>query len=217
MSKETESIFNSLSETYNGPQKLKTIFHSFKSCSIDKNNFRSLVDSEIKCINFDKLTKWIHGSCLPQSADSMTFSGKYVYFIEFKTGDQVEHERKREKLINGVIGKINDSDDTLFSDICSKIEGLNTVSVRLRFYLVVDAKEMGISSLVSTLAALSTGPSTLSDPKIAQLIQTVLPNLKEGTNHPEHFDQIDIWYSDLFERYLIAHKIRDIDSLFGNE
>ena len=217
MSTETESIFNYLSGTYNGPHELKTIFHSFKSCSRDKNNCRSLVDSEIKCINFDKLTKWIHGGCLPQSADSMTFSGKYVYFIEFKTGDQVEHEKKRDKLIHGVIGKINDSDDTLFSDICSKINGLSTSNVRLRFYLVVDAKEMGISSLVSALAALSIGTSTLSDPKIAQLIQTVLPNLKEGTIHPEHFDQIDIWYSDLFDRYLTAHKIRDIDNLFVDE
>lgn len=213
MSTETKNIFTFLSETYDD-YKLNTIFHSFEMCSKDKCNGRSLVNSNITCINFDKLNEWIHRSNLPQSADSMTFSDRYVYFIEFKTGDQVGYERKRDKLISGVIGKINDSDDTLYSDICSGITGFNANNIKVRFYLVVDAKEMGISPLAATLAALSNGALITSDPKVAQLIQNVLPNLKAGTNHPEHFDQIDIWYSDLFDSHLRAHNIHDIDKLF---
>ena len=217
MSAETKNIFKFLSETYDGRYMLNTIFHTFEMCSKDKSHDRSLVNSNITCINFDKLNEWIHGYNLPQSADSMTFSDRYVYFIEFKAGDQVGHEKKRDKLIRGVIGKINDSDDTLHSCICSRIEGFNADNIKTRFYLVVDTKEMGIFPLAAALASLSEGPSTVADPHMAQLIQYVLPNLKAEVDHPEHFDDINIWYSDLFDRYLLTHHIHDIDKLFVND
>ena len=213
MSIETERIFNYLSETYVGANRLSNIFHSFSFCSRDSANRISLVASTTKCINFDKLTEWIYESQPPQSADSLTFSHDYVYLIEFKAGDQVGHETKREKMIEGVIGKINDSHETIYRKIISKIETIDAENIKLRFYLVVDIKKMGISPLAATLASLSRG-SSFSDPKIAALLQIVLPDLKKGTIHPDHYDQIDIWYSELFDTYLSAHKIIDIDKMF---
>ena len=144
--------------------------------------------------------------------DPLTFSKKYVYLIEFKAGNQVANTRKRERLIRGVLGKINDSERTIFNGICSNVEDLEINDVKLRFYLVVDVKEMGISALTLELAKLSVGAMAVRDPNIQILMNEVLPDLKDGVQIPKHFDQVDIWYSELFEEYLRAHKIISADS-----
>ncbi len=213
MSIETEKVYHYLRNSYNTKQERNALFVTFCSCSEDNANKRALVSSTVKCVNFDRLTKWIFKNSLPQSADSMTFSNGYLYLIEFKAGDQVWHENKRKKLIESVSGKINDSDNTLFNTVFPKIVDLEEDRIKIRFYLVVDTKEMGISSTVLTLAALSSGPSTMNDPKTKVLLQQVLPDLKSDTDQPDHFDKIDIWYSELFDAHLRAHKIVDIDTL----
>ena len=212
MSDDIRKIVVYLSDKYSTSPKLSDIFHSFERCSRDEANGRSLVQSEEKCINFDRLTKWLYKLETPQSADSLTFSKKYVYLIEFKAGNQVANTGKRERLIRGVLGKINDSERTIFNGICSNVEDLEINDVKLRFYLVVDVKEMGISALTLELAKLSVGAMAVRDPNIQILMNEVLPDLKDGVQIPKHFDQVDIWYSELFEEYLRAHKIISADS-----
>ena len=90
---------------------LKDIKHTFEECSKYGEN-EHLVDSKIRTINFDKLTEW-HRQPKIHSADSLSFSDNFLYLIEFKSGDQTNHAKKLDKLIEGVIGKINNSDDTL--------------------------------------------------------------------------------------------------------
>ena len=214
MSKETEKVYHYLYTSCKSQQERDALFVDFCSCSVDNTNKRALVNSTIKCVCFDRLTKWIFKKSLPQSADSMTFSNGYLYLIEFKAGDQVRHENKRKKLIESVSGKINDSDNTLFNVIFPKIADLDENRVRIRFYLVVDTKEMGISSTILPLAALSAGPSTMNNPKTKALLQQVLPDLRSAAKQPDHFDKIDIWYSELFNTHLRAHRIVDIDASY---
>lgn len=185
--------------------KLDTIKHTFEQCSkYDDNKF--LVNCNINTINFDKLTEW-YLNPKPQSADSLSFSQKYAYLIEFKSGNPTRHERKLEKLIADVIGKINDSDITL-SKMYENAFKNTTDRLHQRFALVVDSKMMGITAITSTLAALSLteNPGVNHQEKI--LFEKVLPELKQSAREKGHYDRIDIWYSEFFEDYISNYNIR---------
>lgn len=201
MSGQTQKIVDSL---YKEDRTFADIIKTYKECSKDDANNRYLVDSAIKAINFDKLTE--RKAPNRKSADSLNFANGYSYLIEFKAGDQVSHERKREKLITGVLGKIDDSGDTLFSTIYPSVFEEKDYP-RIRFYLVVDTQTMGIHALAGALAKLS--GDTLSE-KEKLLYEQVLPDLTDKPKNPERFDEIDIWYSELFDLYLSKHKISDI-------
>lgn len=184
---------------------LDTIKHTFEQCSKYGDN-KYLVNCHINTINFDKLTEW-YLIPKPQSADSLSFSKKYVYLIEFKSGDPTRHERKLEKLIADVIGKINDSDKTL-TQMYEKSFGNVADRLKQRFSLVVDSKIMGITAITSTLATLSLteNPSINYKEKIA--FEKILPELKQGVKEKDHYDRIDIWYSEFFEDYISNYNIR---------
>lgn len=191
-------------QLYDEDRTILDIVKTYKDCSKDDTNDRYLVNSQIKAIDFDKLTsRKVTGK---KSADSLNFANEYSYLIEFKTGDQVTNESKREKLILGVLGKINDSGNTLFT--CIYPSSLDEIDYpKIRFYLVVDSKTMGIDAYAIELAKLSNGAM---DPHLRLLYDKVLPNLISNTNNPERFDKIDIWYSDYFDSYLKRHGIGDI-------
>ena len=181
------------------------IKHTFKICSKHGNN-EYLVDSQMQTINFDKLTEW-YEKPKPQSADSLSFSDDFLYLIEFKSGDPTTNEYKLDKLIENVVGKINDSDDTL-TTMYSEAFADDTTRLKQNFCLVVDAKKIGLPVLVSTLASLSLSNNYSNDSKEKILFEKVQPDLKKGIKSPEHFSKIDIWYSTLFEQYLKAKYIR---------
>lgn len=183
---------------------LKDIKHTFEECSKYGEN-KYLVDSKIRTINFDKLTEWYRQPKL-QSADSLSFSDNFLYLIEFKSGDQTNHTKKLDKLIVGVIGKINDSDDTL-SAMYSEAFKEGAFRLKQKFCLVVDSKKMGITPLVSTLANLSLINNSLGNSKEKILFEKVKPDLKAGVVMPEHYSGIEIWYSELFEEYIRVRKI----------
>ena len=216
MNEKTRNIFLYLLKEYSGKQKLRDLYHTFEACSRDDNHGRNLVSSEIKCINFDRLTRWIceQNKCLQRnSADSMTFSGASLYLIEFKSGDQISYELKKEKMILNVIDKINGSDQTVYENIFAKMDEPSAATVPIRFYLVVDTKEMGISAQVTIQAMLSMGASLFKDPKNNELINRILPDLRAHTDNPNHFADIGIWYSEAFDLHLMAHGIADITEL----
>lgn len=205
MSGQTQKIVDSL---YREDRTFADIVKTYKECSKDDANNRYLVDSEIKAINFDKLTE--RKAPGRKSADSLNFADGYSYLIEFKAGDQVSHERKREKLITGVLGKINDSGDTLFSTIYPSVFE-ETDYPKIRFYLVVDIKTTGVGAYADVLAELSAPALRESEIEKEKLLyEQVLPNLTGKTKNPERFDEIDIWYAELFDRYLTKHHISDI-------
>ena len=184
---------------------IKDIKHTFKECS-KYGNKEYLVDSKIKTINFDKLSEWFIKP-KPQSADSLSFSDSFLYLIEFKSGDQTIHERKLDKLIAGVIGKINDSDNTL-SSLYSEAFKDGESRLKQKFCLVVDSKKMGITPLVGVLTNLSLINNSLSNPKEKILFDKVKPDLKAGVEKPEHYSEIELWYSELFDQYIRVKKIK---------
>ncbi len=181
---------------------------TFEWCSRDKNTKICLVGSKVYSLDFDKLTEWMYKEEKPQSADALCFNDNSAVLIEFKSGDPTTHEKKLQKLIDNVVGKIDDSDNTL---TLLYDEAFPNSGERLKqsFFLVVDSKKMGIDPLMSTLVGLS-----LKDNKNAKdtaLLQKVKPNLKQGIRNPAHYDTIDVWYSELFSHYLNLHKISDFN------
>ncbi len=204
MSIETEKTLSYLFARF---PNLKDILKTFEYCSRDTQNNRTLVNSQIVSIDFDRLSKWFHTN--PNaSADSFSCSDKYIYLIEFKTGDQTVSGYKLNRLIGGVTGKINGSEKTFYEDIFPNVFLPEEGKPKLRFYLVVDTNMMGIGPLVRTLAALSLTSSSSDKSKV--LFEKVLPDLKANASNPDHYDVIDIWYSDLFDTYLIKHGITSI-------
>lgn len=189
-----------------------SLFQPFSSCSRNTQNQKALVTSTVKAINFDLLTDWLYRykGDKPKSADTLTFTPNNIFLIEFKSGDQVEKELNRNKLIKGVTGKINGSDYTLCTDIISKVDGLDEKAVKFRFYLVVDAEAMGINILLQELVFRSKGSLPTGNERIDALVSEVLPNMKEGVYNPDHFKEIDIWFSELFDKYLNSYGIIDI-------
>lgn len=212
MSSEGKKLHNALRQRFDGSHKkrLCDIYHSFRKCSEDDSNGRQLVSSEVQAINFDKLTKWLSTGNKPQSADSLTFRDDDIYLIEFKAGNQVEHDNRIKALIENVSGKINDSADTLYNQIFPLVCDLDKRKTRIRFYLVADSDAMGIDPMMSILAKLALGEVGLPNPNDQKLFQQVLPNLKSNAKYPERFEDIDIWYSAWFDRYIENHRIKDI-------
>lgn len=206
---ETEKTLKYFCDLF-GSKRMCDTYRTFEHCSKDSANQRYLVNSQVKTISFDLLTKWLYGPNSPQSADSLSITKRFFYLIEFKAGNQVGIEAKRDKLIQGVSGKINDSERTLYDVVFPNVVGFCEDNIKLRFVLVVDTKEMGISALVTTLAQLSLGQSNLNDPGLRELFNKVLPDLKANVNNPDRFDKIDIWFSELFDDYLVSHGIIDI-------
>lgn len=212
METESKKVFRYLQKRY---PSIKDIIVTYAECSKDTENGKMLVNSSAKCIDFDKLTKWVceqeKQELLP-SADSLAFGNSCIYLIEFKAGDRVTHSGTKKKLIRNVKNKINGSEITLFRNIVSNIDDVEESKILIRFYLVVDMAAMGISPLVATLASLSKQASQLSDPKIHQLYEDVLFELRnlEDVNNSDHFDEIDIWYSELFDKHLESHGIGDV-------
>lgn len=189
---------------------LKDINISFKECS-KYNNVNYLVDSEIKTIRFDKLTEWyFKHQQIPKSADAMSFSDdNSICFIEFKSGDQTRPERKLQKLISGVVGKINDSDSTLSS---LYFEAFSNSEDRLnqKFYLVVDSKAMGINKFIYTLSKLSMKNNSSLKENERIIYEKVVKDLREEVDSPEHFSKVDVWDSQLFEKHLALEGIKDL-------
>lgn len=213
MTEETIKVFNFLCDEFKGLSKFRTVFKSFKDCSRDSANHRYVVNSEVKAINFDKVTRRLYKHNYPRSADAMTFSGNSVFLIEFRAGDQVAGIYSTQHLTREVTDKINGSEQTLYSNVFDYIPNLDTNSIKLRFYLVVDVEAMGISALARTQAKLALGAATEEGDKLAVLLKHVLPDLREGTQNPDRYEDVDIWYSDFFDRYLEKYDIKDIEAL----
>lgn len=187
------------------PHQLKDILQTFERCSCDDANGRNLVNNQTKAINFDKLTKWLDLGQGVKSADAMTLATNFVYFIEFKSGNQTEPEPKKEKLIRNVTGKIDDSANTLYSSIYPMTDIPEGEHWKIRFYLVVEPQYV---DAVEMLNAVQLGLSTAETQE--KYKNTVLPRLSSSATYPEYFDNIDVWYSNLFDLYLKKHRIEDI-------
>lgn len=185
-----------------------SINESFKDCSYDQDNDRYLVKSTVTAINFDKLTKRLGHSQNRKSADALTITDENIFLIEFKNGNQVKGEHKIPKLVTGVSGKINDSDLTLFEDVFENVFEEENQYPKIKFYVVVDSVAMGADVYALQLSQLSTGQST--NPYEQRLFNQILPNWKSNCQHPQHFDEIDIWYSELFDTYLSINKIKSL-------
>lgn len=184
------------------------IVESFEKCSWDNRNNRFLVNSGVDTINFDKLTLRLRGRPQKKSADSLSLADDFVYLIEFKSGDQTNHENKLRRLIAGVTDKINKSDETFYSYIFPKVFDSEEEYLKFRFFLVVDSKEMGIDTATSILAGLSVG-ATISESE-KRMLEEVLPNLKNGITNSTRFDEVDVWYSELFDQYLDLYSIASV-------
>ena len=180
---------------------LKDIIKPFEKCSKDDNTGQYLVSSQVLTINFDKLTEWMGRGEGIKSADSMSCTEKRIYLIEFKSGDPTTAERKFQRLTDNVIGKINDSDDTLHEIYASaEVEEIDQI-----FCLVIDSKKIGINPLVNTLIE----RSLINNNNIyqKQMLSQLQPNLKAGVHNPDHYSKIEIWYSEIFDTYLQARGI----------
>lgn len=180
---------------------LKDIIISFEKCSKDDNTGQYLVSSQVLTINFDKLTEWMERGEGIKSADSMSCTENRIYLIEFKSGDPTTATRKFQKLTDNVIGKINDSDDTLHEIYTGAgIEDIDQV-----FCLVIDSKKIGINPLINALVE----RSLINNNNIyqKQMLAQLQPNLKAGVHNPNHYSKIEIWYSEIFDTYLQARGI----------
>ena len=185
------------------------IIVSFKECSYDSTNNRYLVESSVKTINFDKLTKRLGHKEERKSADALSLTDNKVFLIEFKAGNQVNHENKVSRLISGVSGKINGSDETLRNDVFAKCFPKESDYPKISFYLVIDSKEIGADIYARELARLSLGATTNDYERT--LYERVLPDLKSNCTFADHFCDIDIWYSELFDTYLRMNNIISMD------
>ena len=184
-------------------ERLIDIKHSYKECS-KYGSGEHLVNSEKRTINFDKLTEWYAPPGeKPCSADSMSFSDDCLYLIEFKSGDLTKSERKLEGLISNVADKINDSDSTLTSLYEETFEDKKN-RLEQKFCLVVDSKQLGIVPLTAVLVSLSTARNV----KEKVLLEKVRPNLKEAIANPDHYSDVEIWYSEIFDQYINTKNIR---------
>lgn len=210
MTVETKKVFDFLCGAFNGLSRFRTVYKSFKDCSRDSANNRYVVNSKVKAINFDKVTRKLYSKNYPRSADALAFSGNDVFLIEFKAGDQVVGIYNTQHLTSALIDKINGSEQTLYSKVFSIINNLDVNILKLRFYVVVDVEAMGITALVRTQAELASGEVTEQDEKLRVLLARVLPDMKAGTQNPDHYEEIGIWYSDVFDQYLESYDIKNI-------
>lgn len=186
---------------------LKDIIKTFEWCSRHENG--NLVDDKTLTLDFDKFTEWVRKGDV-KSADSLSFNDGYAVLIEFKSGDPTTHERKLQKLIENVAGKINDSDDTLTLLYSQSFPG-TTDRLKQKFFLVVDSKKMGVTPLITTLVGLSLKANNNTKERV--ILEQVMPNLKSGIQHPEHYAIVDVWYSELFSTYIRIHQITDVKPL----
>lgn len=182
---------------------LKDIIKTFEWCS--RHESGNLVNDKTLTLDFDKFTNWERNGDV-QSADSLSFNDEFAVLIEFKSGDPTTHERKLQKLIENVAGKINDSDDTLTLLYSRSFPG-TTNRLKQKFFLVVDSKKMGVTPLISTLVGLSLKDNNNAKERV--ILEQVMPNLKDGILHPEHYTVVDVWYSELFSSYIRIHQIAD--------
>lgn len=182
---------------------LKDIIKTFEWCSRHENG--NLVDNKTLTLDFDKFTEWVRNGDV-KSADSLSFNDGYAVLIEFKSGDPTTHERKLQKLIENVAGKINDSDDTLSLLYSQSFPG-TADRLKQKFFLVVDSKKMGVTPLITTLVGLSLKANNNTKERV--ILEQVMPNLKSGIQHPEHYATVDVWYSELFSTYIRIHQITD--------
>lgn len=186
---------------------LKDIVKTFEWCSRYENG--NLVHDQTLTLDFDRFTEWARNGDV-KSADSLSFNDGYAVLIEFKSGDPTTHERKLQKLIENVAGKINDSDDTLTLLYRQSFSGTED-RLKQKFFLVVDSKKMGVDPLVSTLAGLSLKANNNAKERV--ILERVIPNLKSGIQHPEHYTTVDVWYSELFSTHIRIHRITDFLSV----
>lgn len=185
----------------------ETIFHSYKFCSKNKSQKSYLVENLCHCVNFDLLTKWeCCDGCPRQSADSMSFNDSEVFLIEFKSGNQVDNNIKYKKLLTGVSGKIIDSDLTM-NLIYKEAFKNDQEFLNQNFCLVVDSKSMGIDQLGVTLAQLSIKENAKPDQRIVQMLHDIQMAVDVI---PNHYNKIEIWYSQLFDLYLSINRIKSV-------
>ncbi len=192
-----------------GENCLSEIYKTLEKCSIDKNNKRFLVSSQIKVIDFDVLTSWLFDGDKPKSADSFTFCNDWIYLIEFKSGN-IEKTDTLKNILTSVKGKIIDSESTILDKVVYNIPEIDEQRVRLKYYLVVSAKRLGIDANVYVLAKLSKGAETLTKSQ-NELISSISDFYKVKQSPSNHYDDIDVWFRDLFELNIEAEGIRDID------
>lgn len=188
-------------------ENLKDIIKSFEWCSRYNDGKAFLVSDKTLTIDFDKFTGRIREG-YAQSADSLSFNDSYAIMIEFKSGDPTTHERKIRKLIDNVIGKINDSDDTM-TLLYQQCFPETNQRLKQKFFLVVDSKKMGVEPLVTTLVGLSMKKN--NNAKEKAIFEKVKPDLLKGVEYPDHYATIDVWYSELFSTYIKIHQINDIE------
>ena len=77
--------------------------------------------------------------------------------------------------------------------------------------MVVDSKQMGITSLATVLTGLSRLNNDQMSPREKTLFERIYPDLKSGIKEPEHYDKLEIWYSELFDRYLSIYSIKNFN------
>lgn len=203
MDAKIERFIKHLYSTY---PRLQDIVQSFEKCSKYNNGKSFLVSDQTAAVNFDKLTEWIcEAGAACKSADSLCYNDSSIFLIEFKSGDQTTHEKKIELLIDGVAGKINDSDDTL-----TLLYPEDENRLPQRFYLVVDSKKMALNPMIATLTSLSLINNKNEKERI--IWETIKPNIKKSIKKPEHYIDIDVWYNELFSTYIQAYNILDVQN-----
>lgn len=204
--------FHRLGSSYKD-RRFADCFKEYRLCSKygEKNKPKYMVGISMQAIDFDMLTKWLceKNVNVPQSADSLSFSkDAFVYLIEFKSGDQIGRERNRTRLINNVSGKIKDSADTIYKYI---LNGREDKEIALRFRLVVDSKAMGSDAQALALAELSNSTTVPFNARINELLKDTISILNGGPSFSQCYDNIDIWYNELFPLHLKSEKMVDVE------
>ena len=65
--------------------------------------------------------------------------------------------------------------------------------------------------MITTLVGLSLKANNNTKERV--ILEQVMPNLKSGIQHPEHYAIVDVWYSELFSTYIRIHQITDVKPL----
>ena len=210
MERENRLIFNYLHEEF-GTNRLSSIYQSFKDCSKDRNSGTNLVSNQTKTINFDKLVKWLYKNVQPKSADSLSFSRNWVYLIEFKKGNCTKGDTRR-RILQSAEEKIVDSERIILEKLAKPVPEIEEANVRLKFFLVVTAKEVGPNAEVYILAKLSEGAKYLSLEE-EEMVSRINEIKEEMMKRNSSYDDIDLWYSDVFDLYLQKEGIEDITKI----
>ena len=101
------------------------------------------------------------------------------------------------------------SEDFIIDKLAKPISEIKTERIRMKFYLVVSALDVGPDAIVSIQARASQGADGLSEAQ-RELINAIFDLDDEFKKCDSHYDVIDLWYSEFFDQYIRNEGIIDV-------